>query len=102
MKSLLFVIKVIRKIHNELLEWKEQNLSKSLLIKGSRQVGKTFIIRQFGKQSFKHVIYLNFKDQLDMRQAFDEMLNPTEADQISSVKGVFLYETRSGDGNPVA
>ena len=42
-----------RKIYDELLKWKNSAEHKSLLVKGARQVGKTFIIDLFGKQEFK-------------------------------------------------
>lgn len=67
-----------RKMYHELLEWKS-DVSQSLLIKGARQVGKTYIIKQFGKKEFKNMLYLNFEDQLDMKKTFDEMSNPDEA-----------------------
>ena len=77
-----------RKIYKELLDWKDNNLSQSLLIKGARQVGKTFIIKQFGKSEFNHVLYLNFEDQLDMKQAFDNMPNPSEAVKALQAYGI--------------
>ncbi len=77
-----------RKIYKELLDWKNQNHTQSLLIKGARQVGKTYIIKQFGKNEFKHVLYLNFEDQLDMRQAFDRMPNPIEAVKTLQAFGI--------------
>lgn len=77
-----------RKIYKELLDWKDNNISQSLLIKGARQVGKTFIIKQFGKSEFNNVLYLNFEDQLDMRQAFDDMPNPSEAMKALQAYGI--------------
>jgi len=77
----MWVITMKRKIYQDLLDWKNQNLKQSLLVKGARQVGKTYIIKEFGKQEFKHVLYLNFEDQLDLRKAFDDMPNPKEAVQ---------------------
>ena len=38
-----------RKFYNRLLEWKKKEKKMPLLVKGARQVGKTFIIRQFAK-----------------------------------------------------
>lgn len=83
-----WVINMRRKIYEDLLAWKEYNLDQSLLIKGSRQVGKTYIIKKFGKEAFKHVLYLNFEDQLDMRNAFDEMPNPDEAIKTLQAYGI--------------
>lgn len=77
-----------RKIYIDLLDWKENNLSQSLLIKGARQVGKTFIIKQFGRNEFKNILYINFEDQLDMKQAFDDMPNPNEAIKALQAYGI--------------
>ena len=50
-----------RKIFEELIKWKNKNNKKCLLVKGARQVGKTFIIREFGKQYYNNIIELNFE-----------------------------------------
>lgn len=47
-----------RKIYSDLLYWKD-NLDTVLYLKGPRQVGKTYLLKQFGKENFKHVIYIN-------------------------------------------
>jgi predicted AAA+ superfamily ATPase len=49
-----------RKITNALAEWKERPNHKPLIIKGARQVGKTFIVEQFIKDAYKNSITLNF------------------------------------------
>jgi len=77
-----------RKIYKELLDWKENNTAQSLLVKGARQVGKTFIVKQFGKNEFNNVLYLNFEDQLDLKQAFDVMPNPVEAIKALQAYGI--------------
>lgn len=77
-----------RKVYQQLLEWKDNNPTQSLLVKGARQVGKTYIIKQFGKREFKHMLYLNFEDQLDMRQAFDDMPNPDAAVKTLQAYGI--------------
>lgn len=76
-----------RKVYQNLLDWKHHS-SQSLLIKGARQVGKTFIIKQFGKNEFNNVLYLNFEDQLDLREAFEHMPNPSEAVKTLQAYGV--------------
>ena len=77
-----------RKIYIDLLEWKNNELSQSLLIKGARQVGKTYIVKTFGKEEFNNVLYLNFEDQLDMKRAFDDMPNPNEAIKTLQAYGI--------------
>ncbi len=48
-----------RKIIKDLLVWKDKNNRKPLIILGARQVGKTWIMRQFGEQYFESVAYVN-------------------------------------------
>ena len=49
-----------RKITSNLLEWKNTKNKKCLLLTGARQVGKTFIVREFAKQYYESYIELNF------------------------------------------
>ena len=51
-----------RKIYSEMLRWKADPSRKPLLIKGQRQVGKSFIIELFGEREYKNKILLNFHD----------------------------------------
>ena len=45
-----------RKIYNELLNWKNTNIQKPLMVIGARQIGKTYIINEFCKKEFKEYI----------------------------------------------
>ena len=67
-----------RKIYDELLKWKNSAEHKSLLVKGARQVGKTFIIDLFGKQEFKSYIYLNFLKNESLKEIFSGSLEPDD------------------------
>ena len=49
-----------RKIQDTLLQWKNTPGHKPLVIKGCRQCGKTFSVREFAKKNYKHEAYLNF------------------------------------------
>ena len=48
-----------RKIYNELINWKNTNLQKPLMIIGARQIGKTYIIKEFCKNEFEKYVYIN-------------------------------------------
>jgi predicted AAA+ superfamily ATPase len=50
-----------RLILQELLAWKASENRKPLILKGARQVGKTWILKKFGSEHFKQCIYLNFE-----------------------------------------
>jgi len=49
-----------RKIYDDLLRWKARNDKLCLLVKGARQVGKTFIIELFARDNYKHCTVINF------------------------------------------
>ena len=68
-----------RKIEGRLLEWKNTPNRKPLIIKGCRQCGKTFSVRQFAEQHYKHVVYLNFFENPQYASVFSGSL---EVNQI--------------------
>ena len=49
-----------RKVYQELLKWKENTGGKALCIIGARQIGKTTLIREFGKNEYEHFAEINF------------------------------------------
>lgn len=49
-----------RKMYDYLLDWKKNKGKEALLIKGARQVGKTFLVREFGKNEYESFIEINF------------------------------------------
>lgn len=55
----------------ELYEWKENNDRKPLVILGARQVGKTWLMKEFGKEAYKKCAYVNFEDNDDLRGTFE-------------------------------
>lgn len=64
-----------RKITHELLEWKKEKNKPCLLIRGARQVGKTFIIDNFAKNNYKSYIYINFELMPEYKNIFDGNLD---------------------------
>lgn len=64
-----------RKIEKCLLDWKNKSSRLPMLVKGARQVGKTYTILKFAKQHYKNVIYLNFETRQDLHQIFDRNLS---------------------------
>lgn len=67
-----------RKIYDELLNWKKTKDRECLLIKGARQIGKTFIIDKFGKDNYKSYIYINFIERPELKTIFDGNLSAEE------------------------
>lgn len=70
-------IELKRKIDLYLKEWKNSSLKKPLIIKGARQVGKTYSIRKFG-QSYKSFIEINFVDNPEYKDIFSNGYSPNE------------------------
>ena len=66
-----------RQIDIYLQEWKSNPSRKVLLIRGARQVGKTYSVRALGK-SFKHYLEVNFESDRAIHQFFQYDLNPDE------------------------
>ena len=61
-----------RKIMDELLKWRNSSgKKKALVIKGMRQVGKTFIVQAFANEYYENVVYINFKDNESAKRIFD-------------------------------
>ena len=54
----------------ELITWKNAKIRKPLIIKGARQVGKTWLMKEFGKQEFRNVAYLNFESSNRLKEIF--------------------------------
>jgi predicted AAA+ superfamily ATPase len=61
-----------RKIDRFLNEWKNRNGHKPLIVKGARQIGKTFSIEAFGRSSYANMISINFVLQPKYRSIFDD------------------------------
>lgn len=60
-----------RKIYQSLLEWKNQKEKMCLVVKGARQVGKTFIINKFAQENYENYIYMNFDENPGYKAIFD-------------------------------
>jgi len=65
-----------RDIYQSFVKWKNSNLRKPLLLKGARQVGKTFILREFGESEYPDTAYFNFEEEPLLADLFKESLNP--------------------------
>ncbi len=64
-----------RKIESWLLEWKDRGRM-PLLLHGARQVGKTFILMEFGRKHFHNTVYVNLETNLAVARYFDDDITP--------------------------
>ena len=56
----------------QLQQWKSSKKRKPLILQGARQVGKTWLMKEFGRISFKNTVYLNFESNLRLKNIFKE------------------------------
>ena len=61
-----------REIYNELLKWKNKRNRKPLIVNGARQVGKTWILKEFGNNEYESVAYLNCDEIVEMKGVFSD------------------------------
>lgn len=66
-----------RALEKELIEWKNRADRKPLLIRGARQVGKTYLVESFAQQYFESSITINFEEMKEARLAFEGNLTPS-------------------------
>lgn len=59
-----------RQAIEKLYEWKNSAGRKPLIIRGARQVGKTWLMKEFGRLAFKNIVYINFDSNSDIAQLF--------------------------------
>ncbi len=74
-----------RKILNDLMKWKENLHKKPLIIKGARQVGKTYIIREFAQEAYEDLVEINFERDLEFIDLFKKTHNPKDILQYLEV-----------------
>ena len=60
----------------ELIKWKQSKNKKPLIIRGARQVGKTWLMKEFGNKYYEDVAYIHFDNNERMEQLFEKSLTP--------------------------
>jgi len=55
----------------DLIQWKNKSNRKPLILKGARQVGKTWLMKEFGKKYYKYTAYVNFDNNERMKEIFE-------------------------------
>ena len=77
-----------RFILDELIKWKESKYRKPLILKGARQIGKTYILQQFGKENYEGVAYFNFDHDEDLYNLFTNTKDPKRIlEQLAFIYG---------------
>lgn len=77
-----------RLLLEELRKWQQKADRKPLILRGARQVGKTWLLKEFGKLCFKDVCYINFEQTDLLEHIFSGTLNPEDIiNQLSIIHG---------------
>ena len=77
-----------RFILEQLIKWKESKYRKPLILKGARQIGKTYILKQFGEKNYEGVAYFNFDHDEDLYNLFSNTKDPSRIlEQLSFIYG---------------
>lgn len=77
-----------RKALEKLLEWKQSPRRKPLVLKGARQVGKTWLMKEFGQLHYKKTFYFSFDRDVSLASLFETTKDPFRIlDQLSAIQG---------------
>ncbi len=74
-----------RKVIEELIKWKNNPERKPMVLKGARQVGKTWIMKEFGSKHYKNYVYLNFDEDEELKSIFETNKNPIRIIELLSL-----------------
>ena len=73
----------------KMLEWKDNPDRKPLILKGARQVGKTWLMQEFGRRYYKNSVYFNFDESEDLKSIFEINKNPYRiVELLSMIAGI--------------
>ncbi|MDD6034822.1 MAG: AAA family ATPase [Lachnospiraceae bacterium] len=68
-----------------LINWKSDSSRKPMVLKGARQVGKTWLMKEFGKKYYKNCVYFNFDEEDELKSVFDTNKNPHRIIELLSL-----------------
>ena len=74
-----------RKATESLLKWKNDEERKPLILKGARQVGKTWLMKAFGETNYNNFVYFNFDEEDELKSIFNANKNPHRIVELLSM-----------------
>lgn len=86
---------------NQLIEWKDSDDRKPLILKGARQVGKTWLMKEFGRQCYSETFYFNFDEEDELKSIFEtnkdahriiELLGMIKGKKILPQKHLIIFD----------
>ena len=69
----------------ELIKWKNDTERKPMVLRGARQVGKTWLMKEFGRTNYKSFVYFNFDEEDELKSIFESNKNPTRIIELLSM-----------------
>ena len=76
----------------KLVAWKSSDERKPMVLKGARQVGKTWLMKEFGKNYYKSFVYFNFDEEDELKSIFETNKNPQRIiELLSMIAGEKIY-----------
>ena len=69
----------------DLINWKSSDVRKPMVLKGARQVGKTWLMKEFGKNFYKSSAYFNFDEDSEIKSIFETNKNPRRIIELLSL-----------------
>ncbi len=69
----------------KLIEWKNSTTRKPLVLKGARQVGKTWLMKEFGSKYYRNFVYCNFDEEKELKSIFENNKNPNRIIELLSM-----------------
>lgn len=70
---------------SELVRWQHSNDRKPLILKGARQVGKTWLMKEFGRNYYDNYVYFNFDEDEELKSVFETNKNPHRIIELLSM-----------------
>ena len=70
---------------HDLIQWKSSENRKPMVLKGARQVGKTWLMKEFGSSCYDHVVYFNFDEEDEIKSIFETNKNPSRIIELLSM-----------------
>jgi hypothetical protein len=70
---------------NALIQWKSSEDRKPMVLKGARQVGKTWLMKEFGQSCYQHTVYFNFDEEDELKSIFETNKNPQRIIELLSM-----------------
>ena len=90
-----------RKVFVKLAEWKASPRRKPLILKGARQVGKTWLMKEFGRQNYEKTFYFSFEKDVELAKIFAtnkdpyrivSLLGAIKNDKIEKEKHLIIFD----------